>query len=40
MKQAGAKPALLGGLKSGLYLAGIVVVALVTISIVGLLMRV
>ena len=34
-----AKAALLGGLKSGLYIAGAVVVALVAISITGLLVR-
>jgi len=39
MKQAGSKAALLGGLKSGLYIAGAVVVALVAISIIGLLVR-
>jgi hypothetical protein len=39
MKRAGAKAALVGGLKSGLYIAGAVVVALVAISITGLLVR-
>jgi len=39
MKQAGSKAVLVGGLKSGLYIAGAVVVALVSISIVGLLVR-
>ena len=39
MQGAGAKAALLGGLKSGLYVAGCVVVALVAISITGLLVR-
>ena len=39
MKQAGSKAALVGGLKSGLYIAGAVVVALVAISITGLLVR-
>jgi hypothetical protein len=39
MKRAGAKAALVGGLKPGLYIAGAVVVALVAISITGLLVR-
>jgi hypothetical protein len=39
MKRAGSKAALVGGLKSGLYIAGSVVVALVAISITGLLVR-
>ncbi len=39
MRRAGSKAALLGGLKSGLYIAGAVVVALVVISITGLLVR-
>ena len=39
MKRAGAKAALLGGLKPGLYIAGAVVVALVAISITGLVVR-
>ncbi|WP_249779232.1 hypothetical protein [Bradyrhizobium sediminis] len=39
MKQAGSKAALIGGIKSGLYAAGIAVVALVTIAITGLLAR-
>lgn len=39
MKQAGSKAALVGGLKPGLYIAGAVVVALVSISILGLLVR-
>jgi hypothetical protein len=39
MKRAGAKAALVGGLKPGLYIAGAVVVALVGISITGLLVR-
>lgn len=39
MKRAGSKAALLGGIKSGLYIAGGVVVALVAISITGLLVR-
>jgi len=39
MKRAGSKAALLGGLKSGLYIAGAAVVALVAISITGLLVR-
>jgi hypothetical protein len=39
MKLAGSKAALVGGLKSGLYIAGSVVVALVAISIIGLLVR-
>ena len=39
MKRAGSKAALLGGLTSGLYVAGAVVVALVAISITGLLVR-
>lgn len=39
MKRAGSKAALLGGIKSGLYIAGAVVVALVAISITGLLVR-
>ncbi|MDO9382799.1 MAG: hypothetical protein Q7T86_08050 [Hyphomicrobiaceae bacterium] len=39
MQRAGSKAALLGGLTSGLYMAGAVVVALVTISIAGLLAR-
>jgi hypothetical protein len=39
MQRAGSKAALVGGLKSGLYIAGAVVVALVAISIAGLLVR-
>jgi hypothetical protein len=39
MQRAGSKAALVGGLKSGLYVAGAVVVALVAISITGLLVR-
>ena len=39
MQRAGSKAALVGGLKSGLYIAGAVVVALVAISITGLLVR-
>ena len=39
MQQAGSRAALLGGLKSGLYIAGAVVVALVAISITGLVVR-
>jgi len=39
MKQAGAGAALAGGLRSGLYAAAAVVVALVAISITGLLVR-
>lgn len=39
MKQAGSKAALIGGIRSGLYAGGIAVVALVTISIAGLLAR-
>ena len=39
MKQAGARAALLGGIKPGLYIAGAVVVALVAISITGLVVR-
>ena len=39
MQRAGSKAALAGGLKSGLYIAGAVVVALVAISITGLLVR-
>jgi len=39
MQQAGSKAALVGGLKSGLYIAASVVVALVAISITGLLVR-
>ena len=39
MKRVGSKAALVGGLKSGLYIAGAVVVALVAISITGLLVR-
>jgi hypothetical protein len=39
MQRAGSKAALLGGLKSGLYVAAVVVVALVAISIAGLLVR-
>jgi len=39
MKRSGSKAALVGGLKSGLYIAGAVVVALVAISITGLLVR-
>ena len=39
MKQAGAGAALAGGLRSGLYAAAVVVVALVAISIAGLLVR-
>ena len=39
MKRAGSQAALVGGIKSGLYIAGAVVVALVTISIAGLLVR-
>ena len=39
MKRADSKAALLGGIKSGLYIAGGVVVALVVISIAGLLVR-
>jgi hypothetical protein len=39
MKRAGSKAALVGGLKPGLYIAGVVVVALVAISIAGLLVR-
>jgi hypothetical protein len=39
MQRAGSKAALVSGLKSGLYIAGAVVVALVAISITGLLVR-
>jgi hypothetical protein len=39
MQRAGSQAALLGGLTSGLYIAGAVVVALVAISILGLLVR-
>jgi hypothetical protein len=39
MQRAGSQAALLGGLESGLYIAGAVVVALVAISILGLLVR-
>ncbi|MES2195860.1 MAG: hypothetical protein V4517_15695 [Pseudomonadota bacterium] len=39
MKWAGSSAALIGGLKPGLYVAGSVVVALVAISILGLLLR-
>ena len=39
MQRAGSKAALVGGLKSGLYVAGAVVVALVAISITGLVVR-
>lgn len=39
MQRAGSQAALVGGLKSGLYIAGSVVVALVVISITGLLVR-
>lgn len=39
MKQAGSTAVLIGGIKSGLYAAGSVVVALVAISIAGLLVR-
>jgi hypothetical protein len=39
MKQAGSKAALIGGIKSGLYAAGIAVVALVAIAITGLFAR-
>jgi len=39
MKQAGSRAALIGGIKSGLYAAGIAVLALVAIAITGLLAR-
>lgn len=39
MKQAGSKAALVGGIRSGLYFAGVALVALVAISIAGLLVR-
>jgi hypothetical protein len=39
MQRAGSQAALLGGLTSGLYIAGAVVVGLVAISILGLLVR-
>ena len=39
MKQAGSKAALIGGIKSGLYAAGIALLALVAIAITGLLAR-
>lgn len=39
MKQAGSKAALIGGIKSGLYAAGIAVLVLVAIAITGLLAR-
>ena len=38
-KAAGARAALLGGIEPGLYIAGAVVVALVAISITGLVVR-
>jgi hypothetical protein len=39
MKQAGSKAALVGGLRPGLYAAGVALVALVAISMIGLLAR-
>ena len=39
MKQAGSKAALVGGIRPGLYAAGVAVVALVAISIIGLIVR-
>lgn len=39
MKQAGSKAALIGGIKSGLYAAGVAVLALVAIAVTGLLAR-
>ena len=39
LKQAGSRAALIGGIKSGLYAAGIAVLALVAIAITGLLAR-
>ncbi|QWG14976.1 hypothetical protein KMZ29_10130 [Bradyrhizobium sediminis] len=39
MKQAGSKAALIGGIKPGLYAAGVALVALVAVAITGLLAR-
>ncbi len=39
MQRAGARPALLGGIKSPLYIAGLVVAAMIAIAIAGLLVR-